>query len=144
MEKEIFLEIKKLNMFLNMRFQKIRKDHINNFSMAEGIIIRYLFENEKNITFQKDIEDDLHFKKSRLSKILSSMEEDELIKRESVKEDARLKQIVLGEKAKTLNKNILKNKQELENIILKDIDSKDLEVFYSVVDKIVENLKIDN
>ena len=82
-------------------------------------------------------------KKSRLSKVLSSMEKEKLIKRESVKEDARLKQIVLGERAKTLNKNILKSKQEIENILLKDIDSKDLEIFYSVVDKIVENLKED-
>ena len=71
------------------------------------------------------------------------MEKEKLIKRESVKEDARLKQIVLGERAKTLNKNILKSKQEIENILLKDIDSKDLEIFYSVVDKIVENLKED-
>ncbi len=126
-----------------MRFEKFKRKHTNNMPIIKGIILKYIFENKGKEIFQKDIEEEFSIKKSRLSKILSSMEEDELISREPVKEDARLKKIMIGDKAKTLNENVLKSKKEIEDILLKDIDEKDLEIFFNVVDKIVENLKED-
>ena len=54
-------------------------------------------------------------------------------------QDARTKKIILNEKAKEM---FLYNKQKLDNIedvIVKDIDDSDLQVFFNVLDKMKQN-----
>lgn len=112
-----------------------------NLNPISGLILKYLFLNQNIDIYQKDIEEEFMINKSRLSKILSNLEKDNLIKRVSSKDDGRFKKIVLGEKAKKINKDILKSKEELEKSMLNGVTEEELETFYNVIDKVENNLK---
>ncbi len=143
MDRELIVELKYFNMFLNVKLDKMRKEHRNKMPVINAVILKYLIENKNKVIFQKDIEEEFAVRKSRLSKILSSMEEDDYIKRIAVKEDARLKQIILGDEGKKLNAHIIKGKKDIQNMLLKGVEEEDLSIFYDVLDKITENAKND-
>ena len=69
------------------------------------------------------------------------MEKSGLIQRVPVAEDARLKKIVLTEKAIILNKNISNAINSIENKLSENITLEEINVFYKVLDKIRNNLE---
>ena len=75
--------------------------------------------------FQRDIENAFSIRKSTVSKIIKLMENKDLIRRESVEYDARLKKIVLTDKAIEIHKMIKEdivnvNKKFTENLTEKE------------------------
>ena len=69
------------------------------------------------------------------------MEEKEIIMREKVSGDARLKKIVLTDSAKSMIKNIESIHGEIEEKTLDGIPQKDLDTFYKVIAKMRENIQ---
>ena len=72
-----------------------------------GYLLRYLYENQERDVFQRDIEKAFSISRSSVTVTLQLMEKNGLIRRESVVQDARLKRIVLTQKAKDLHQQIL-------------------------------------
>ena len=68
------------------------------------------------------------------------MEKNGLITRQSVPYDARLKKIVLTDKAVEIQNFVNKNLDEFEEGISRGISNEELEVFFGVLEKIRENL----
>ena len=102
-------------------------------------IIEYIVEN-KDDTYQKDLEKVLNLRRATVSGVLHTMEKNSLIKRVSDSKDARVKKIVLNEETNNL---FLRNKlrmQELEKNIIKNIDKNDLDIFIKVIEKMKDNL----
>lgn len=102
-------------------------------------IIEYILEHFDEDIYQKDLEDVLNLRRATVSGVLQTMEKNNLIKRVANVQDARTKKIILNEKAKEM---FLYNKQKLDNIedvIVKDIDDSDLQVFFNVLDKMKQN-----
>lgn len=116
------------------------KDEENLTSM-QGWIIKYIFRNENRDIFQKDIENEFSIRRSTATVILQLMEKNNLIIRESVTYDARLKKIILTEKAiefyNTIKKDILKFEEQL----IKDISEEELKIFFKVIEKMKKNLE---
>ena len=73
--------------------------------------------------------------------MLKLMEKNGLISRQSVDHDARLKKIVLTDKAIKIHKKAVQNIEVLENSIQKGITNEELVAFYNVLDKIKANLE---
>ena len=70
-------------------------------------IIGFIYrEADKKDIFQKDIEEEFDIRRSSVTSVLQLMEKNGYIKRESVAEDARLKKIILTEKAMEIQKNV--------------------------------------
>ena len=67
-------------------------------TMMHGWIIRYLYENREQDIFQKDIEQRFAVGRSTVTNLIQLMEKKGFVKRESVKQDARLKKVILTEK----------------------------------------------
>ena len=65
----------------------------------------------------------------------------DLIQRVPVAEDARLKKIILTEKAMILNENISMAINSVENKLSENITLEEINVFYRVLDKIRNNLE---
>lgn len=116
------------------------KDEENLTSM-QGWIIKYIFRNENRDIFQKDIENEFSIRRSTATVILQLMEKNNLIIRESVTYDARLKKIILTEKAiefyNTIKEDILKFEEQL----IKDISEEELKIFFKVIEKMKKNLE---
>lgn len=66
-------------------------------------IIDFLYRFRDREIYQRDIESEFHISRSTTSNMLSLMEKKELIQRLSVESDARLKKVVLTEKAVRLH-----------------------------------------
>ena len=66
---------------------------------VHGWAINYFYENRDRDIFQKDFEEKFSIRRSTASNMLKLMEKDGYIKRVSVENDARLKKIVLTDKA---------------------------------------------
>lgn len=101
-------------------------------------IMEYILSHDN--TFQKDLEDALNLRRATVSGVLQTMEKNGLLERKITLEDARTKEITLTEYSKNIFKQNQKRFEKLEEIIIKDISNKDLEVFSSVIDKMKNNL----
>ena len=109
-------------------------------SMTDGWILRYLNEHEGQEVLQKNIETDLHIKKSALTQQLNEMEARGLIRRSISEYDSRYKCISRTEKALEIHKQIMDEIEEHERLMRKGINEEDLSVFSRVLDQMIKNI----
>lgn len=107
---------------------------------GNGWLIMYLYEHRGEDVFQKDIEYEFSIRRSTSSSIISLMEKKGYIERVSVQHDARLKKLVLTEKALQLCGVIHANTLEFEKKMREGITDEELDFFYSILDKIINNI----
>lgn len=103
-------------------------------------IMRYLFMNRGKEIYQKDIEKNFVVRRSTASGIINTMEKNGMIKRESSTLDLRVKKIVLTKKYMDRINFLEKMVDEFQNKLLDGISDSELNMFFSVVDKMKENL----
>lgn len=104
-----------------------------------GAVIEYLLSSP-GPCFQRDIEKAFHIRRSTATGILQRMEENNLIERVSVREDARLKQIRVTKTGLARHAAVHAEMERLDIIALSGVSAEDLAVFCSVLAKIRENL----
>ncbi len=109
-----------------------------------GWAISYFFNHINEDIFQKDFESEFSIRRSTASNILKTMEQNGFIKRISVESDARLKKIVLTEKAIDIHKAVLKNIAKREDRLKKDLTQEEIETFLKLSDKIIKNMEDSN
>lgn len=115
--------------------------YVEKMTGTHGWAVGYFYNNRHKDVFQKDFEQEFEIRRSTASNILSLMEKNGLIKRESVPYDARLKKITLTNKALEVQSVVNKSFDRLESTIKKDISEEELTVFFSVLDKVCSNLE---
>lgn len=108
-----------------------------------GYLLRYLYENQERDVFQRDIEKAFSISRSMVTVTLQLMEKNGLIRRESVAQDARLKRIVLTQKARDLHRQIEADIMAFESDLARGISEEEQEVFLRVAKKMQENLRED-
>lgn len=108
-----------------------------------GYLLRYLYENQERDVFQRDIEKAFSISRSSVTVTLQLMEKNVLIRRESVAQDARLKRIVLTQKARDLHRQIEADILAFESNLARGISEEEQEVFLRVAKKMQENLRED-
>ena len=118
-----------------------QKEYIDKLTGTHGWALGYLHRNRDRDIFQKDFEKEFDIRRSTASHILSLMEENGMITRESVPYDARLKKIVLTEKAMNIQEEVMQFFDKLEQEFERNITKEELEIFYSVLDKINDNIE---
>ena len=111
---------------------------------VNGWAIGYLYDNKGMDIFQKNFENKFSIRPSTASNILKTMEQKGLIKRVSVESDARLKKIVLTEKAIEIHKKVVKEIENREIRLKSGISEEELQVFFSVMQKLSANMEDKN
>lgn len=117
------------------------KSYVENITGTHGWVIGYLYNNRHKDIFQKDFEKEFDIRRSTASKILSLMENNDLIVRESVPYDARLKRLVLTKKALEVQKVVENAFTKMEERIKENITDEELTVFFRVLDKVNKNME---
>ncbi len=135
-------EIRTLNNLVKRYFEQHKPEEFQESTGVHGWAIRYFYENREKDVFQRDFEMRFSIRRSTATNMLKLMEKNGLIKREWVDYDARLKKIVLTEKAIEIHKKATKNIEMLENTLKEGITDEELTSFYSVLDKIKANLEV--
>lgn len=117
------------------------KLYVDKMTGTHGWAIGFFYHNRNKDVFQKDFEQEFNIRRSTASNILSLIEKNGLIRRESVPYDARLKKITLTKKALEVQSVVDNAFEKLEDTMRKDITEEDLQVFFRVIDKINNNLE---
>lgn len=117
------------------------KGTCGNLSEIQGLIIRYLYNNTSKDIFQKDIEEKFTIRRSTVTGVLQSMEKNGYIIRENVPYDARLKKIILTEKAISLYELVMLEIEKFEERITRNVSEEELEIFIQILNKFKKNLE---
>lgn len=117
------------------------KSYVDKMTGTHGWAIGYFYKNRDRDIFQKDFEQEFDIRRSTASAILSLMEKNDLIVRESVPYDARLKKIVLTDKALEVQNIVDEAFERFESTMKQNISDEELEMFFSVLDKINNNME---
>lgn len=107
----------------------------------QGRVIKYLCEHRDGDLFQRDVEQYFSIRRSTATGILSLMERDGLLKRESVECDARLKKLVLTEAALEHHRRFSRYIAETEALMSQGLTDQELSAFFAVTERIRHNLE---
>ena len=145
-DRNIALEIRYLSNTIKRDLASMVLNGIDgNLSEMQGLIIGYvgMYSKDKQIS-NKDIEKEFNLRKSTVSELLTNMEQNGLIRRETVENDARVRRIELTEKAKTVNRIIEKNIKEYELSLAKEFDEDEMKMFFAFIDRLKKStMEID-
>ena len=130
-DKHLGFEIRTLNNIVKLYFEQQKPEEFDNSTGVHGWAIRYFYENRNKDIFQRDFETRFSIRRSTATNMLKLMEKNGLICRVSVESDARLKKIVLTEKAITIHKKAIKNTTVFTQITCDEVVKK--EVFFYIV-----------
>ncbi|KRN97986.1 MarR family winged helix-turn-helix transcriptional regulator [Companilactobacillus kimchiensis] len=120
---------------------------INTFASKYGLtgtqvqIIHYLADTDNDNIYQKTIESEFNIRRSTATNILKTMERNGLILRRSVKNDSRLKRIVLSDKSKEMQDAIDKFMTSNDQKILSTLGTLERRSFVHALKKIPQKLK---
>ena len=110
------------------------------FSGAQGRTLHFLLAHTKSDIFQKDIEEEFGLRPPTATALLKELEQRGLIRKEPVPYDARKKKIVVTEEALQYIDCVLKGLEELNQKLTAGISDEEMQVFFSVTDKMLKNL----
>ena len=142
-KRAIGFEIRTLNNLIKRYVKSVRPAELDSSTGVHGWALRFFYENKDKDIFQRDFETRFSIRRSTATNMLKLMETNGLIMRVSVDYDARLKKIVLTDKAVDIHKKIAKNIDATEKLLSRNIDDKELEAFFSTLDKIKANLEVE-
>ena len=137
------LDISKINHIISRKVDAAVINAIDdNLTVSQAYVIDFIsMEGKDRDIFQKDLEKEFDLKRSSISLMLNNMEKSDLIQRVPVAEDARLKKIILTNKAIMIHKKISNAIDSVENKLCKDLTTDEIKIFYSVLDKIRNSLE---
>lgn len=143
-DREIGYEIRVLNNTIrnSINSMKLNKAIESNphTTRLHAWVIGFVFHS-KTPVYQKDIETEFQIKRSTASTLLTSMEKNGLITRRSVDHDARLKQVILTDKARKMHETFLVTAKKVEENLVRGLSDEELRNFFSTLDKISDNAR---
>jgi len=123
---------------LDMRFSEAGMEELIGM---QGPMLGFLSDcSQRQDVFQKDIEREFNIRRSTATVMLQKLEQKGYIVRESVDYDARLKRIVLTEKAIEANRAIRSQIDAFHEEMEMGITQEEKDLFFNVLDKMMENL----
>jgi len=142
-EQHIGFEIGRLGNLIQRKRNDSFSDRPENLTPMQTKIIRYLLlsEQQGGEVFQRDIEAFFRIRRSTATNILQLMERNELLRRERVPYDARLKRLALTDKARSLHDEIHKYFTQTEAIMRRNISNEDMQTWFAVCKQIRINLE---
>ena len=109
---------------------------------VQSAMIGFIYEkSRKKDVFAKDIEKAFDLRRASSAGLIQNMERNGLIKREMVGNDARLKKIVLTEKALELRKKLDKSIKNMEKKMQDGLTKEEVEKYIELTKKMAKNLE---
>lgn len=141
--RSIGLEIKIISNLLKRKmFEKLLFSREEELTDMQGQIIDFLYENRnKGEIFQRDVELQFSIRRSSASRLLQVLERKGILTRETVQYDARLKKLVLTTKANEKHEQLKLKIEEMETLIKRGLTNEELEVFFTITEKIKKNIR---
>ena len=140
----LYHEIKVLSRLLKREFDMSEeKSKIETLTSSNGSVIGYLAHAEGDV-YQRDVEAHFSVRRSTASRMLGTLEEKGLIRRESVESDARLKKILLTDSGWELHRYVSGAISRIGESATEGISDEELLAFYNTLQKIKGNLIVSS
>ena len=104
-------------------------------------IMEYLLKNQNKEVYQKDLESVLGLRRATVSGVLQTMEKNNLIRRITYNNDARVKRVIIHERTQEFFKEHKKVFLNIERVVTKDISDEELSMFLSIINKMKNNIE---
>ncbi len=109
---------------------------------VQSAMIGFIYdESRKKDVFAKDIEKNFDIRRASIAGMLQNMEKNGLIKRETVGNDARLRRIVLTQKALKIRKEVEKNIRKVEKQAMEGLTKEEVRKYVELTKKMSTNLE---
>lgn len=131
-------KVNSLSNKIKRRIDKVASEYGVTAGQAKIIGFIYFSSMKGKDIYQKDIEEEFDIRRSSVTSVLNIMEKNDLIKRVSVKEDGRLKKIVLTERAKELYSSIHFEIEQIENIVTKELSTEEIVIFGKMLERLIK------
>lgn len=140
--KRIGFQMKSINNLIRRRLDvRFTEVGLGELCGMQGPMIGYIYKQSKTQdVFQKDIEKEFNIRRSTATVMLQNMEQKGLIVRQTVDHDARLKKILLTEKAKECHLRVREQIDAFNEELEKGITKEEKEEFFRILEKIKCNL----
>lgn len=139
-EKKLMEKYDKLNRRMLRYFSSFFTD--TQITSIQGLILHYIIvESETRDIFPKDLEEFLEIKGSSVTSLISNLERNGYLRRESLDSDRRYKKLVLTEQTLAIKDDITSRVNEYMHSMFAGISENDLEVFEKVILQMAENTK---
>ena len=141
-KREVRYEIKTLARMIDREIDAfvMEKTH-GEMSGMKSWVLHYLFMNQGKYIFQKDVEASFQVKSPTVTEVLRSMETSGYIRREAVQFDARLKKVVLTDKALALRDDLHRESAVFETRLTDGFTREELDLFNAFVERFEHNLQ---
>ncbi len=139
-EKTLGKEILCLSNLIKRNFDSALSERGETVTPVQGQVIRYLLKNGGCDIFQRDIEKVFSYRRSTASTVLGLMEEKGLIERVAVPYDARLKKLVLTDKAMEFAAVCEEEDGKMRSRMTEGIPDEDIETALRVLSAVKTNL----
>ncbi|MBQ8921374.1 MAG: hypothetical protein IJ060_04340 [Oscillospiraceae bacterium] len=141
MEQRTLLAMHCLNSAIKHRVERMQFQHeLDRKGAAYGWIMGYLSDHEGEDIYQRDLEKVIHICRSGISKLVASLEKDQLIERSRVACDDRVKKIVLTERGRAVTEQIRAEQGRLEAALTQGFSESELQVLHGFLRRMQQNL----
>ncbi|GFH41316.1 MarR family winged helix-turn-helix transcriptional regulator [Lactococcus insecticola] len=144
-EDKIGVELRELTISITRFVAKHRPQEA--FDEVTGLqiwVTEYLIRHQDEDIFQKDIEKKFIMRRPTATTFIKKMEQTGLITREPVAYDARLKKIILTDKAFAMYDVVEARMTQFETVLRGDLDADEIAAFIATINKIKTNLGGEN
>ncbi len=142
MDNKVGFMIHKLDMGVKKVLEaKLEAAGYDEVTLMHGWILKYLYDNRDREVFQRDIEKQFSIGRSTVTTIIQLMEKRDLIRRESVEQDARLKKVLLTEKGFKHHDVVEESLYSIHGQIMTNITDEEKSIFLDIVQRMDENLR---
>lgn len=137
-EKKLMAQYDKLNRKMQRHFATYFSD--SPLTCIQGLVLHYIIvESEHRNIFPKDLEEFLEIKGSSVTSLINNLERGGYLRRESLASDGRYKKLVLTEKTREMQEDILKRVYDYMRNMFSGIPEEDLIIFESVILRMAKN-----
>ncbi|MEG1619770.1 MAG: MarR family transcriptional regulator [Eubacterium sp.] len=137
-EKHIGFEVKSLSNLIKRRIDTIEGN--DGITGMQGYIIGYIYDHPDREIFQRDVEKECSIRRSTATGILKLMEKNGFITREAVGYDARLKKLVLTDKALAHQQNFMAEIEQIERSLQAHLTAKEVTDFRRILKQMKKNM----
>jgi len=141
-KKTIGFELRSLNNLIMRKFENSpTRKQVDSVTGTNGWIIGFLTENVDKEIYQKDLEEQFSITRSTASKVVILMEKKGLIERRGVPHDARLKKLILTEKAWEISELMIEDATQMEETLTEGFTQEELDLLISYIGRMKHNIQ---
>ena len=141
-KKPVGVQLRSLNNLITRYMERSPvKQQVDRITGTNGWIIGYIAEHPNEDIYQKNLEQRFGITRSTTSKVLTLMEHKGLIIRQSVPGDARLKKIVLTQRAFDVHEMVKEDAERFEKKLTQGFTEDEMSNLFDYLERMKSNMK---